>query len=137
MEATSFSVMKKSPDAIEQYKNLAFIGINVAMDTLAALDSYSSIEAYLLEREINGAPGCVSHCVIANYLLREVPSLVWLEIDNVKREIVAAVVINGRTETIHTTVSPFLAGFIDGFDLSAFPTLVGAECGCALFLADC
>lgn len=134
MEATSvLSQVIEIPRTMQWHMSNTAQRIHVALASLVDLESFEGIENVLKSHEISGVRGCCTHCVLAKYLMRLVPELVWVEVDTTAREIQCAIVIQGRTEGFTTVLPSFLGGFVDAFDLDHFPDLVGDQCNCAVF----
>lgn len=106
--------------------------------TLAELIDLETCERVVIRLHalgIKATPGCISHCVLAEYLKRFIPELAWVEIDTMRKTIIGAVIVDNSTREIVTTLPSFLVGFADAFDQDEYDVLVGPECNCAAFLA--
>jgi hypothetical protein len=108
--------------------------IDGKLQELIELGSIEKVASHLKGLGIRGVPGCVSHCVIAQYLMMFISELAWIEIESVKSVIKAAVIVHNSTEELSTPLPRELVRFIDEFDFNQHPDLTGAPCNCAAFL---
>jgi hypothetical protein len=136
MEATEVTLRGEPINVFAPLKDVMVERIDEQLALLVDLGDHALVVRELVSLDIQATPGCISHCAIAQYLMKRIPDLIWVEINAVDGAVDAAVLIRGRTEMIHTILSRFLQDFADAFDLYAYPDLQGADCNCEWFRAD-
>lgn len=133
MEATKVLLRGHPVDMFAPLKEVMRERIDEELALLTDLGDHEHVARELISLEVEATPGCISHCVIAQYLMKRISDLIWVEINAHDGDVAAAVLIRGRTEMVHTKLSRFLQNFADAFDLHAYPDLEGSDCNCEWF----